>query len=218
VSNVLEALPKEVAGVRVPDSELCLKAVHYMRQLSRPVVYNHVLRTFVFGSLIAGQQGMRYDEELFFLGAALHDLGLTERFGGPERFEVAGADAAAAFLAEQGVPEDRREVVWDAVALHTSVGIASRKRPEIALVHIGAGVDVMGMGFDIIPSEAVERTLEAYPRLDFKKAFAETLIDTIKANPEAVHMTWLAPTAERHVPHFHCADFVAVMSAAPFEE
>jgi hypothetical protein len=31
-------------------------------------------------------------------------------------------------------------------------------------------------------------------------------------------MTWLAPTAERHVPHFHCADFVADMSAAPFEE
>lgn len=218
MSNVLEALPKEIAGIRIPDSELCVKAAGYAQQLSRPVVYNHVLRTFAFGSLVAGQQGMQYDEELFFLGAVLHDLGLTERFGGPERFEVAGADAAAAFLAEQGVPEDQREIVWDAVALHTSIGIASRKRPEIALVHIGAGVDVMGMALDAIPSEAVGRTLEAFPRLDFKKAFAETLVDTMKANPEAVHMTWLAPTAERHVPHFHCADFVEVIGAAPFEE
>jgi hypothetical protein len=132
--------------------------------------------------------------------------------------EVTGADAAAAFLAEQGVAESQRDVVWDAIALHTSVGIASRKRPEIALVHIGAGVDVMGIALDAIPSEAIGRTLEALPRLDFKKAFAETFVDMMKTNPEGVHMTWLAPTAERHVPHFHCSDCVEVIAAAPFAD
>lgn len=214
----MATLPKEIAGIRIPDSALAIKAAGYAQQLSRPAIFNHVLRTFAFGSLVARQQGMQYDDELFFLGAVLHDLGLSERFGGPERFEVAGADAAAAFLAEQGVPEGQREIVWDAVALHTSIGIASRKRPEIALVHIGAGMDVIGLALDAIPSEAVARTLEAFPRLNFKKAFSETLVDMMKANPQGVHMTWLAPTAERHVPHFHCSDFVDVIGAAPFKE
>ncbi|HEY9609509.1 hypothetical protein [Allocoleopsis sp.] len=32
-----------------------------------------------------------------------------------------------------------------AIALHTSISIASRKPPEIALVHLGAFVDRFGM-------------------------------------------------------------------------
>jgi hypothetical protein len=31
-----------------------------------------------------------------------------------------------------GLSEERAEIVWDAIALHTSVGIANRKRPEVA--------------------------------------------------------------------------------------
>jgi hypothetical protein len=81
---------------------------------------------------------VRFDSELFFLGAVLHDLGQTERFMGTQRFEVDGADAAAEFLKDKGVPQESVEVVWDAVALHTSRGIVERKRPEIALVSAGA--------------------------------------------------------------------------------
>ena len=124
-------LPREIAGIRLPDSALAHKAVDLASRVSPDVVRTHVLRTFVFGSLVGKEQGLRYDEELFFLGAVLHDLGLTAEFRSNERFEVAGADAAAAFLHDEGVPPERREIVWDAIALHTSVGIASRKRPEI---------------------------------------------------------------------------------------
>ena len=158
------SLPREIAGIRLPDSALAHKAVDLASCVSPDVVRTHVLRTFVFGSLVGKEQGLRYDEELFFLGAVLHDLGLTAEFRSSERFEVAGADAAAAFLHNEGVAPERREIVWDAIALHTSVGIASRKRPEIALVHIGAGVDVLGMGLDTLPPTLVAETLEALPR------------------------------------------------------
>ena len=75
---------------------------------------------------------LRFDGELFYLGAVFHDLGQTERFMGEQRFEVDGADAAAEFLQANGVPKESIEVVWDAVALHTSGGIVEpsvRKSP-----------------------------------------------------------------------------------------
>ena len=111
-------LPREIASVRIPDSPLAQKAVDLAFRVSPAVVWTHVLRTFVFGALVGRAQNLRYDEELFFLASVLHDLGLTTEFRGTERFEVVGADAAAAFLKDQGVNDERRAIIWDAIALH----------------------------------------------------------------------------------------------------
>src|SRR3954470_13492786 len=139
-------IPQEVAGVKLPDSTLAREATDFTRALSAPVVFNHVMRTYLFGELLGRAKGLEFDSELFYLGALLHDLGLTERFMGQQRFELDGADAAAEFLKDKGVPQKSVEVVWDAVALSTSRGIVARKRPEIALVNAGAVADVIGFG------------------------------------------------------------------------
>src|SRR3984885_1614035 len=105
-------LPREIAGIRLPDSALAQKAVDLAYRVSPSVVWTHVVRTFVFGALVGQAQNLRYDEELFFLAAVLHDLGLTAEFRGAERFEVVGADAADAFLKDQGLNTERREIIW----------------------------------------------------------------------------------------------------------
>jgi hypothetical protein len=211
-------LPRDIAGVRLPDSALAQRAVDLAYRVSPDVIRTHVVRTFVFGSLVGKGQELRYDEELFFLAAVLHDLGLTPEFRSAERFEVAGADAADAFLKEQGVAPERREIVWDAIALHTSIGIASRKRPEIALVHIGAGVDVLGMGLDSLPPMLVAETIEAFPRHDFKNAFFSTLVETVSQAPQSATMTWLSETANEHVPGCRLPTFAYLMKNTPFHE
>jgi hypothetical protein len=160
--------------------------------------------TNVFGTLVGQAQKLRYDEELFFLAAVLHGLGLTWQFRGLERFEVVGADAADAFLKDQGVNPERRGIIWDAIAPHTSIGIASRKCPEIALLHIGAGVDVIGRGLDNLPKNLVAETIEALPRHDFNNAFFNVLLDTIAHAPQSAAMTWTAQTANAHVPGCPC--------------
>jgi HD superfamily phosphodiesterase len=211
-------LPSEVAGVRLPDSALARKAVDLAFRVSPNTVCTHVIRTFVFGSLIGKAQGLHYDEELFFLGAVLHDLGLTSEFRSTIRFEVAGADAAEAFLAAEGVAPERREIIWDAIALHTSIDIASRKRPEIALVHIGAGVDVLGMGLESLPASRVAETIEAFPRHDFKNAFFATLVETLAHAPQSATMTWLSETANTHVHSGCCPSFECLVKNSPFQE
>jgi hypothetical protein len=212
------ALPREVAGVRIPDSALAQKAVDLVFGVSPAVLQTHVLRTFMFGSLVGKAQGVRYDEELFFIGSVLHDLGLTAEFRAAERFEVVGADAADAFLKAEGVSPERREIVWDAIALHTSIGIASRKRPEIALVHIGAGVDVLGMQLDKLPPEIVAETLEAFPRHDFKNAFLAALIETLAQAPRSATMTFMSEIANEHVPGSQCPSFASLMRNSLFSE
>src|SRR6516162_11153293 len=96
-------IPQEVAGVKLPDSKLARDATDFTRGLSAPIVFNHVLRTYLFGELLGRARKLKFDSELFFLGAVLHDLGQTERFMGKQRFEVDGADAAAEFLKDKGV-------------------------------------------------------------------------------------------------------------------
>jgi hypothetical protein len=41
---------------------------------------------------------------------------------------------------------------------------------EIALVHLGAGLDFLGLGVDQIPPQLLEEILTSYPRLSFKSA------------------------------------------------
>ena len=212
------SFPREVAGIRLPDSALAHKAVDLVSRVSPDVVRTHVLRTFVFGSLVGQGQGLRYDEELFFLGAVLHDLGLTSDYRSAARFEVAGADAADAFLKGEGVSSERREIVWDAIALHTSVGIASRKRPEIALVHIGAGIDVLGVELDKLPPESVAETIEALPRHDFKNAFFAAMVETLAHAPQGAALTWLSETANEHVPGCRFPSVACLIRNAPFKE
>jgi len=212
------SLPREIAGVRVPDSAIARKAVDLATRVSSDVVRTHVLRTFVFGSLVGKAQGLRYDEELFFLGAVLHDLGLTAEFRSTDRFEVVGADAADKFLKGEGVSAEHREIVWDAIALHTSSGIASRKRPEIALVHIGAGIDVLGLQLDKLPPALVAATLEALPRHDFKNAFFATLVETVAQAPKSATLTWLSEIANTQVPGCQCPSFIALFKNSAFKE
>ena len=101
-------IPREVAGVKLPESKLARDATDFTRGLSAPFVFNHVLRTYLFGELVGRAKGLKFDSELFYLGAVLHDLGQNERFMGQQRFEVDGADAAAEFRRRGESDSERR--------------------------------------------------------------------------------------------------------------
>ncbi|MDN3263075.1 HD domain-containing protein [Streptomyces sp. CSDS2] len=214
-----ETLPATVAGVRVPDSEVARHTVAFAREVSSPSLFNHVLRSYVFGALVLDRQGARYDRELAFVAAVLHDLGLVEAFQTPaERFEVDGADAARRFLRRLGVPAGRVDVVWDAIALHTSAGIAARKRPEIALVSVGSALDFTGNGLEKIPSDALAQVLDAFPRLEFKKVALETILSLCRTKPMGELMHPFAEVGRRHLPGFPVPTVEDLLVNAPFAQ
>ncbi|KYF73297.1 phosphohydrolase [Sorangium cellulosum] len=211
-------MKNEIAGVRIPDSHLAVEATELAREMSAPFLFNHVMRTYLFGALLAKRRGLELDVELFYLGAALHDLGLAERFRGPERYEVEGANAASAFLKQHGVPEETIGVVWEAIALHTVRGVPPYKRPEVALLHVGTIMDIMGEDLKELSADEVNEVLQAYPRLDFKRAFPQAIADMLASKPETAFYNFTADIAERLIPGFHAPNFHDIIQAAPFKE
>lgn len=169
--------------MRYPDTEVCLAAMQLARDHSQPFLFNHVMRTFAFGRAAGVTRGAAYDEEMLFLGSMLHDLGLVEAFIREDRFEIDGADAAADFLSRQGYPDRKIAIIWDAIALHTTLSIPQRKQPEIALLQIGAGIDIGAIPRSLVTPEAVEIILAEFPRLGFKQAMLEAMGAVVRRKP-----------------------------------
>src|SRR5258705_4689601 len=176
---------KSVAGVRIPDTALCNAAVDLLESCSPAFLCTHCLRTYIFGSLAVRGIGRSVgDEEAAFCAAALHDLGLVPDYRRDNRFEVDGAEAARDFCLKHRVSPERADLIWKAIALHTSAGIAARMAEEIALVHLGAGLELFGLGLDQVPPQVVEEVFGTYPRMNFKTAFRDLLIEHCRNNPD----------------------------------
>lgn len=202
----------------IPDSKICQKATQLVAEVSPNFLCNHCIRTFLFGDLLGQRDGLKCDRELLYLSAVMHDLGLTDRFDGEQRFEVDGADTARAFVLEHGLSDEKAEIVWDAIALHTSLGIASCKQPEIALVHLGASADVLGIRMADIPLETVEQVLDAYPRLGFNTAITQLLVSQVKRKPQIAAFTWLAEVGRSCIHGFVSPNWNEMLDRSPFAE
>ena len=213
---------KSVAGVTIPDTAICNAAVDLLEASSPQFICTHCLRTFIFGSLaIKGLGRSVADEEAAFCAAALHDLGLVPPYRAENRFEVDGAEAARQFCLNHQVSPERADLIWEAVALHTSPGIATRLADEIALVHLGAGLDFLGLGLDQVPPQLVEEMLESYPRMNFKSEFRNLLVEHCRNNPAAQLLTWTDDVARAAGCTLHGQPIPTasqIMSAAPFDE
>jgi HD domain len=210
---------KAIAGIEMPDSRLCRATVDYVRRVSAPFLFNHVMRSYAFAEAVGRAGGRRYDPELLFVATVLHDLGLTGEVPVKERFEVEGADAAKRFLSEQGVSDANVDIVWDAIALHTTVGIPQRKRPEIALCQLGTAIDVGFAPRALVTARVVDEVLDAYPRLGLKRALVAALAGLHEKNPKAAAASpTVAETCERHVHGFRRPHFCDVVNAADFPD
>ena len=173
----------DASDFQIPDSALADQATRLVREVSPTFLFNHGVRVFMFADAIGRHNKLKYDREVVYLAAVMHDIGLISQFNGSGSFEVEGAGAARRFLLEHGLPEGRADLVHEAIALHAAVGKASKMAPEIALVHFGAGMDVVGFRAEDLSADTVRHVVEAYPRHGFKKAFSEVLEDEVRRKP-----------------------------------
>ncbi len=169
-------LPKQIAGISIPDSALAVEATELVRDTESDLLFDHSLRVYLFGALQGRRHGLKFDPELLYIGAIFHDMGLTEKYRSvSERFEVDGANLAREFLRKHGVAEASVDVVWDAIALHTTPGIPKWKKPKVALVTTGVELDVLGIGYDELTESERQQVLSAFPRVDFKRRIVPRL-------------------------------------------
>lgn len=194
-------LPREIAGVRVPDTALAKTVATLVREASRPGLFNHVVRSYVFGTKAGEVMGLKFDAEQLFVAAIMHDLGLTEPYLADARFELDSADAAAKILRDNQYPESKIDLVWQAIALHSTREIPERMDPIIALVHLGAFMDG-GFKAELLTRKDLGELLEALPRLDSQGGFIESLADVLRKKPHTAYLAFERDIAERTNPNF----------------
>jgi hypothetical protein len=184
-------MTKSIAGIKIPDSKMAQDLTQLIRDQESDLLFHHSTRVYLFGALAGKRKGLEHDPELLYVGAMFHDIGLTEAFrDSPLRFEVDGANAARDFLRRYGVPEASVEIVWDAIALHTTPGIPEHKKPEVALVTAGVEMDVLGFDYEQFTQAERGAVIAAHPRgSSFKENIIDAFYDGMKHRPDSTFGT-----------------------------
>jgi hypothetical protein len=216
--TIMRERARVLGGVTVVDTPLVTRAMELARKHSEPYLFNHAVRSWLFAVRIGQLQGIPHDAEVVAVGSLLHDIGLTNGFTGQRRFEIEGADAARAFAHEQGLDDHRVQLIWDSVALNSTPSIGLHKEAEVALCTAGIGLDFGGPQYDRISPEEMKSILTAFPRLDMKRCFTDSVCRIVKTRPESTYDNFARDFGERFVPGYKPRSAVDFLMNAPFEE
>lgn len=207
-----------ISAIKIPDSKIAREATELVRQHETEMLFNHSVRVFMFGAIKGLRLKMKFDRELLYVASLFHDLGLVDAYHtDTKQFEVDGADAAREFLRSHGIPSSKADVVWQAIALHTTPGIPQYMRPEISLTNAGVLVDVVGIGFDEFTPEQREQVITAFPRGDFKNEFIKVQRCSALKKPSTTFGTVNVDYIEDHDPTFHKPNACARIRNTPWD-
>ena len=202
-----------VSGITIPDSKLVNEIAAFVRDTESDLLFNHSSRVYYFGALAGQRRGLKFNAELLYAGAMFHDVGLVPAYSSKnDRFEVDGANAAREFLRSHGIGQQDIDVVWTAIALHTTPGIPQYMHPVIALVTAGVEMDVLGIDYAGFSEQDRNAVVKAFPRTpNFKEDILQAFYDGIKHKPETTFGNVKADVLADKDPHFVRGNFCSVI-------
>lgn len=215
-----KTLPNSVAGIEIPRSRAAVAAALLAREACPEVLFNHCMRTYLFGALHEQHHGRSYDAEAGFIAASLHDLGLLKAYETEGRpFEVDSANAAEKLALQNGLSPQVATLIWNAAAMHDMRwAIVEKQNPTVELVAAGASADVLGPDEEMISRAATAEVLQAFPRLGFKVRFTQLLTDHCARKPLSQLGTWLDGYCRAAARGAAFPDTKAAILGAPFSE
>ncbi len=208
-----------IAGVHIPDSALVKEATEQVRDTTNELIFHHSRRVFLFGTLQSRRLGISPDAEMLYVAALFHDTGLVLPYRGTEqRFELDSADTARKFLISHGYSAAETDVVWTAIALHTTPEVPYKMNPVIAATTAGVETDVLGIRLDAIEPDELRSVTTAHPRPNFKSEILQAFTNGFAERPATTFGTVNADVLEHFVPGFHRIDFVDVIKNSAWPE
>ena len=204
--------------MKLPDSQPVRDAYAQAEAESQPWLFNHVVRSWLYGAKLAQHRGLTPDAELVAVSVLLHDLGLA-RGGAPNlRFEVLGANLGRAFALSHDMGERRAETVWDSIALHTTISIAQHKGADVACCQNGIACDYGGLGYNELSDDNKKVVLSAYPRLSMKNEMTTCLCGIVKNHPNTTREGFIADFGLKYVAGYMRPSSVDFLHLSPFAE
>ncbi|KAH8886595.1 hypothetical protein GQ53DRAFT_784867 [Thozetella sp. PMI_491] len=150
-----------IGGVTVIDTPLVRAAQAFAQQVSDAFLYNHIMRTWLFGALVMNHNTtlkQTVDLEVHAIGSMLHDLGLVLNASWitkDRRFEVDSAAATTDFVEHQvsnngeGAAWDahRLQLLFDSVLLSSEYRFSLYKEPTVAVLVTDSWQQAFGDAF-----------------------------------------------------------------------
>jgi HD domain len=212
VTLVIEKI-STVEGIHIPDTKLAREVTEFVRDTESALLFHHSSRVYHWGVLAGKHRGLEFDRELLYAGAMFHDMGLTPAHSSAhERFEVDGANAAREFLRGHGIGRNDIDMVWTAIALHTTPGVPQHMHPVVALLTAGVEMDVLGIAYNDYSEAERSAVVHAHPRTEhFKEDIIEAFYDGIKHKPETTFGNVKADVLAEKDPAFRRGNFCSVI-------
>jgi HD domain len=168
----------DLETLTIPDTQMAREATEEALEICTPNTYQHCIRTYLFGGLLAQGQGIQVDHELLYVSSILHDLGISPKFFDRAAhlcFATTGAREASHFVASRGWNETQSRRVYEAISLHFNPHIDHREHgAEARFVGEGAQLDVLGFRFQRVPHSLLRSVEHQHPRRDFAQECMET--------------------------------------------
>ncbi|MEV7994843.1 HD domain-containing protein [Streptomyces sp. NPDC086077] len=160
-------------------------AYAHVQSVLRPAIVNHSVRVWLVADHLGRKQGLEESErEALAVACLFHDAGTADAYDGPQRFEVEGADAASDFLSEYDWPAPLVQQVWEAIALHTSPGIAERMGTLPRLVRLGVLADFGATDLPGTDDRRLSASLARFPRMDIETVLGDAVVEQALRCPE----------------------------------
>lgn len=209
---------KNLNEITIPDSKMVQDAQDIVHEYGNELIWNHSNRVYLFGAIKGLQDEVSFDYELLYVSALFHDLGLTPTYSSPEkRFEVDGANAAREFLSAYNLNNEKTQLVWDSIALHTTIGVAEYKESNVALLYHGVEMDVMGDNFDQFSEDVRKVITTKFPRKNFKRNILEAFYEGLKHKPETTFGNIKADVISHFDPHYQHDNFCSCVLHSKWE-
>ena len=167
-----------------PQSPAALTALSVATRFCSPALLNHSVRSYLWGVMYGTAHGITFDDELYYVSALLHDIGLTAPFDSHRlAFEDAGGRLAWIFGVAAGWSQERAARAEEIIVLHMRDDVSPAVDPESHLLQIATSWDVTGRRPELFPPEVRVETLARYPRLGFGAEFLSCFEDQARRKP-----------------------------------
>jgi len=180
--------PQREADLMLPQSPAATAALAVATRFYTPALLNHCVRSYLWGTMYGAAHGITYDDELLYVSAMLHDIGLTDAFDSHRLpFEEAGGELAWVFGVAAGWPADRAAKATEIIVTHMryDLDVSPATDPESHILQVATSWEIVGRRSEEFPPQARVELLARYPRKGFGAEFLACFEDQAMRKPKS---------------------------------
>jgi hypothetical protein len=194
LKNQLAAV--NIGDIVIPDTAATRSALDACESLRLPYIFNHSMRTFMYGAIISAQGRLKHDPEFLYCAALLHDVSVStlvqkEYAGKFVCFACESAHFSYQWAEKNNWTPIKATALATCISLHINPIVPIGSGVEAHLLNAGAALDVAGIRRREVSAELHTSIRQTWPRLDQNENFAAFMRNESQQRKSG-RVAWLA--------------------------